>query len=291
MKRVVSYSYFLDDASVYNKPERGAKRYLQFVQFLPLIVRAHHVIWPGWTLRIHHDDRVTKLPYFPALEKLAESGIIELQSVGVCDAICGSRGMLARLRPVFDSDVEYVACRDIDSVPMPKDRRCVEEFIKTQKALHGINDHEQHSGIMGGLSAFHASKFRSISRTDSVENVMGLYGKDIDYKRHGADQDLLNRLACHVFPHHEILLHELHHRVGVVPGESRSKVADFDTGIDGEVLEKGDAFSPMLGGCVEPIPAFNFYDKPRFLHNGLIASCELRAGVVARSMMEEIAAL
>ena len=293
MKRIVSYSFFRSDASIYEQERWSTtKRGQQFVQFLPMLIRAHYAIWPYWTIRIHHDDRVVELPYFRALEKMNEVGLVELRFFGKSDSICGANGMLARLRPIFDEDVEYVACRDVDSVPMPRDRRCVEEFIGSGRVLHGINDHEQHSGLMGGLTTIHAPKFRAVVGVDSVEALMAKYGHDIDFTKHGSDQDLLNRFALFAFTANDTMTHELHHVAGAIPSEIRTQIgADVPSDIDATTAKIGDSFSAMLGGCVEPIPPFKYYNQDTFRKNRDITACELRAGIASADMMEAIAKL
>src|SRR5262245_22897171 len=128
--RVVSYAWFRSDTSIYESETWSkTKRGHQFAQFLALVVRAHHSIWPGWELRIYYDDRVMSHSYFNVLVELEDADLIALRYGGKCESLCGANGMLARMRPAFESGVDYVACRDIDSVPCPRDRRAVEEFI------------------------------------------------------------------------------------------------------------------------------------------------------------------
>lgn len=293
MKRVISYSFFRSSASIYES-EKWSKTKLgfQFCQFLPMIVRAHFCVWPSWELRVYHDDRVIDLPYFPALVELHKAKLINLIYNGACESICGATGMLARLKPAFDQDVEVVACRDVDSIPTPRERRCVEEFLSSVNSIHTIHDSREHSGLMGGTFATKAERFRQITKVSSVEELIGRYGLGIDFTKHGADQHLLNRMAVTVFPHNETMIHELDHNVGDMNATIVRKITvKPPKDIPPEVVEHGDAFAFAIGGCGEPMPPFMFYNRRDFPKNQEINECEARAGVDALEMMDRIAKL
>lgn len=301
MKRIVSYSWFRNPNSIYEKDSWSrTKKGLQFVQFIPLLVRAHHAVWGGYRLRFHHDDRVRELPYFRALEEIARAGLCELVYFGPSESLCGRGGMLERLRPAWEPDAEIVVCRDVDSIPMPRDRAAVEEFAESGKAIHVIHSAPAHSGIMGGTLAVRAKEFRALVRCDSWETFMDLYGAGISMQDHGDDQRLLNRLAS--FAGHELFLHELDHPVSDMRcGILRTKVGFRpDRYIESvDVLAEGDSFSKIIGGCEEPLPAFDFYDSLASDHSWSkiwpelrnVRTCESRVGIDAREMMQGIAAL
>lgn len=242
---------------------------------------------------MYHDNRIMEFPYFKAMTAFHAAGLIDLRFFGVSDSICGSTGMLARLNPVFDDqDVDYVACRDIDSIPTPRERRCVEEFIASGKAVSTIHDNPAHAGLMGGTLCVKAKRFKEIAGTRSVSEMITRHGSDIDYTKHGADQHLLNRMAVTVIPSAETLIHELDHQVGDMNAEIRLSITtSAPTDIPTEVAEMGDSFTPMIGGCTAPLPAFDFYDNEAFPNVTKIRECEKKAGVDAREMMERIAKL
>lgn len=259
--RVVSYSYFRNANSCYELEKGNSAE--QFQQFLGLMVRAHHVLWKGWRLRIAHDDEVTKLPYFPSLERMAKEGLLELAPFGKSNTLCGITGMLERLRPVFEGDAEIVVSRDIDVIPAPFDRRAVEEWIASDKAVHVIHWAQAHSGYMGGTLAVRCARFRELIGCDSLEKFVKR-GSDrgLTYHAHGDDQHLLNQhmplLAVNT------LVHDLHHKVGDMPGcEIRTKISDYTPD---DILkasfkhDEADHLSPGCGICWDPTEALKFYD-------------------------------
>ena len=145
---------------------------------------------------------------------------------------------------------------------------------------------------MGGTLAVKAKRFKEIAGTRSVSEMITKHGNDIDYTKHGADQHLLNRMAVTVIPPAETLIHELHHNVGDMSAEIRMSITTpMPADIHAEVAEFGDKFTPMIGGCTAPLPAFAFYDNDAFPKIEEIRKCEAKAGVNALEMMERIAAL
>lgn len=261
MNRVVSYSYFRNANSCYEKQKGNSA--LQFEQFLALLVRAHHVLWSGWRLRIAHDDEVTKLPYFQKLERMAGSGLLELAPFGKSKTLCGLTGMLERMRPIFEGDAEVVVCRDIDVIPAPFDRRAVEEWLASGKAVHVVHWSKEHSGYMGGTTSVRSARFRELIHCNSLEKFIERGATaGLSYHIHGDDQHLLNNHMPLMA--RETLVHDLHHIVGDMPGcEIRTKISDYTPD---DILkasfkhDEADHLSPGCGICWEPAEALKFYD-------------------------------
>lgn len=190
---IVSYSFFRHDASGYESANAGVARGIFFLNFIRCLVRAHHAVWDGWELRIHHDDRVREFPCFRDLQRMQEAGLLRLVDCGKAETLCGS--MLWRMKPLFDEQADYVVCRDVDSLPMPRDKAMVIDWINSGADAHAILDSESHSGpFMGGMSAFDADTFVPNSECGDFSMLMKLaVVHGIDMNRHGADQLLLNR--------------------------------------------------------------------------------------------------
>lgn len=287
MKKIVSYSYFRSPTSIYEAPARGRKAGRQFEQFLPMLVRAHQLVWKGWELWIHHDSRVTELPYWPALKAMGEKGIVHLEHIAHGADLC--KAMLWRLLPAWKGEVAAIACRDVDSVPLPRDRRAVEEWLASGKTVHAIHDNSAHSGVMGGTTSVRAPRFVELLACRDLAQFVSR-GQGIDFTKQGADQDLLNRhLPLYAA---ETLVHDLHHLVGDMPGvETRSRISQpAPEDMDQTVAAEGDRLSNVIGGCTEPLPAFDFYDS-FFEAVREVRNAERGVGVNARDLMVEIAGL
>jgi hypothetical protein len=104
--------------------------------------------------------------------------------------------MLWRLTPIFDPSVEYVVCRDVDSLPMERDLDMLKAFQESKLAAHAVLDSESHNGpLMGGMVAFYAPTVRRL--LPHIKNLSDLIaaGAGINFNQHGADQLLLNKIV------------------------------------------------------------------------------------------------
>lgn len=181
MRHVVSYTLF-------RSTSRGHIGEF-YADRLPTLVRAHHLIWPGWELNIHHDDAITNHTYWRSMQRLQEAGLVRLTPCGpVNKGMC--LAMLWRLKPIWDEDVAVVACRDVDSVTYNMDRLAVEEFLSSGKTLHTIHGAPPHGGLMGGTTSFRAPEFRAKMDCATWQDLIDL-GHEFDWGIYGQDQDFM----------------------------------------------------------------------------------------------------
>jgi hypothetical protein len=252
--RVVSYSLFRSAASAYESERAGAGRGVFFRGYLPAVVRAHRSVYPDWEMRIHHDERVTEWGYFRVLERLRDRGALKLIPMGPVPTLCG--GMLWRMVPTWDSGVEIVVCRDIDSLSTPRERRAVERWIAGGKPLHSMQDSESHSScrIMGGMLGYRTDFMRSVYPTpDALQASMRASG--IDFDKHGADQRFLVRDF------------DQYDKAGMLALDDRAALGPKDDPRD----ECGGG-ARHVGGAYHAGPVAKWYDENR--PDKLILECE-----------------
>lgn len=182
MKKIVSIALFGDE----NKYGNGLRAF----------VLAHLNLFPldeGWMLRVHLSDSVYAGRRGQFLRRMAALGLLEVRAMGEAPL---TKAMLWRMAPVFDKNVDYVFCRDLDCCPMPRDRAVCEQFIKSECIISAVHDAPAHSGVMGGLSGYWAPRFREHFKLYSLETLTDTARPTDDYAKHGTDQDVLNRLIC-----------------------------------------------------------------------------------------------
>lgn len=68
--------------------------------------------------------------------------------------------MFWRFTPMYNSDINYFISRDADSRASIREKTFVDEFIKSDKAVHSILDQGCHHGIMGGMCGFNINKLQ-----------------------------------------------------------------------------------------------------------------------------------
>ena len=239
MKNVYSLAFFRSDQSGYESERAGASQGRFFLNMLPMVVHAHSVTFPDFELRIHHDDRVMEFEYFHAMEEMNAEGLLRLVPMGPAKRLCSS--MLWRLCPIWDEDVEYVVCRDVDSLPMHRDRKMIQDFMDSGATAHLILDSESHGGLMGGMTAFHAPKLRAkFPHIQNLDELLLIDGT-IDMNQHGADQIFLNR---HIWPrvYKETLVHQRRQDVMYPNALKTLPVAPQVTELDKVITHVGAAF-------------------------------------------------
>lgn len=201
--RVVSYSFYRHPASDYESERCGEARGRFFVNYLPTIIRAHHSVFPDWEMRIHHDDTARQFDYFKTLERMHGKRLLRLVDMGTAHTLCGS--MLWRLRPLFDPDVRYFVCRDVDSLSTPRERRAVERWVGSGKPVMSMQDSVSHRGtyIMGGMCGFDSQSqdAKRWSTWEKFEEAVRNLGIDMNQK--GADQKVLGAMYAKRFVHLE----------------------------------------------------------------------------------------
>lgn len=171
----------------------------KYAQFLPAFVRAHHNLFPkddGWELRVHVDDTPS---VGRCLFRYFDAGLLTVVLASHAGKTPLTKAMLWRMAPVFDTAVDFVFCRDLDSPPMPRDRACCDEFMraaeKTKCCVHTIHDNLMHEQIMGGLCGFHAPAFRAVTGWKTLDDLYAAAKTtDVEWATHGVDQIVLNRL-------------------------------------------------------------------------------------------------
>lgn len=265
---IVSYAFFRHPASAYESERCGESRGRFFINYFRALVRAHQHVWSSWTMLIHHDGRVMELPYFKALERMQELRLVTLRYCGDAKTLCGS--MLWRLNAVFAENAETVVCRDVDSLPMPRDRAMVDEFSRSGAILHAIHDSKSHCGpLMGGTLGINAPEFRRVTGHTSFETLLEA-GRNLglDYDVHGSDQAFLNSV---VYPYlaPSTLIHTSRD-VGQYPAQATLPVHERKCSEDRLANHVGGAFD--VDRAVTWYDAYYAQTNPKLLK--AIADCE-----------------
>lgn len=184
MKKVISIALFGD-----GKGTGG-----DYAAYLPSFVLAHHNLFPveeGWQLRLYTDD-IVESRIMSLICQLHDAHLIKIAPMGVA---IKTKSMLWRLSPIFDSDADVVFCRDIDCIPMPRDRAVCDTFISSEAVVGTCHDNWYHVGVMGGLCHFKSAAFKAVTGFKSLQDIYTFAKKsDREWSEHGTDQLVLNRI-------------------------------------------------------------------------------------------------
>lgn len=272
MRRIVSYSIFGHPSSGYWRSDTTPDKFSTYVRFLPTLVRAHHAIWPGWELRLHHDDGVTAHPYWKAMRRMHDAGIVVLKSCGPAHRL--TEAMLWRFLPAFEEGDACVTCYDVDAIPLLKMRRAVEEFIESGKTVHVVHDAESHDGVMGGTTSVRSKRFRGLLGVTSLAGLMSF--ARADWNTYAADEHYM-RVTIWPKVASEGLIHRLNRKPTVLTCSDIRHVISYPIPADvlPQVGQLGDAFAPYVGSAgYEVDRAMAFYGSLPLPVMAQIAACE-----------------
>jgi len=184
LKKVISLAWFEHDPS----------RVDVYGSYIPAILIGYWTAFPGYQVRLHTNLDLNEVVHGDLLRAAniltPNQELFKLVIVDRDDPLC--KAMLWRLLPLFDDDVDYVFCREMDAVPRIKEREACEDFIKTGFALHSINDNKAHIGMMGGLCGFQVKGFREHIPYETWDDMIIDAPDDLDWSKHLADQSFLN---------------------------------------------------------------------------------------------------
>lgn len=192
MKRVVSLALWGE----WDRSGDGGSMQNYYWRSAIVAIAASRLIFPDWEIRVHHDSSLFRHPLGPILCASAARGEIVLVRMPDQGELCHK--MLWRMFPAFDPTVERFICRDVDALPTPKDRLCVDAWCQSFAGLHVIRDSQSHTAlVMGGLCGFKRDLLLDHCKWKSFDEMVREAG---DLRRHGSDQNWLNSVWNRMFP-------------------------------------------------------------------------------------------
>lgn len=268
--KITSYSLFRAPQPTYWRSDATEDRLSAYARFLPVLVRAHWALWPGFELRLHHDDHARQHPYFPALERMHHAGLLRLVACGEARAL--TLAMLWRMRPLFEEHDALVLTCDLDALPVLRLRRCVDEFDASGKAVLCVHGCESHNGVMGGVFAARGGAFRRLvgARDFASFVALGRAGWDA----YAADEEFLRTV---VWPRVEegSLLFSGNKPLMRCPDQRQAPSVPPPPDLHPEAVARGDDFAPYIGSAGYDLgAAFAHYDALPLPAQALIRSCE-----------------
>ncbi len=255
--RVLSYSLFRSPRPVYWRTDGTEDRLSAYARYLPTIIRAHHALWPDYEMRVHHDDAARAHPYFVALQRLHDRGLLRLIDCGPAQALTLS--MIWRMRPLFDEDPHLTVTCDLDALPLLSLRYAVEDFADSGRAVMVARGCETHNSVLGGSFGAEAVAFRRLIDASSFDAFIAKAGAH-GWEDYGADESFLRR---NVWP-------RVWRDAIVFGGAAQSVIQIADHRIPAArplpdvlpvVVDHGNHFAPYIGSAGFDVEAaFAFYD-------------------------------
>lgn len=165
-----------------------------FLSFLPSIIRAILSLYgKGWKIHIYHDEFIEREPYFLALQNLQVYNLVELTKSKKYPL---GKAMLLRMKSIWN-DYDICIFRDLDYLPLAREREMLQDFFDSNACFHSCSDHECHIlPLMGGMIACKTKRFIQLTGFDSWDVFVS---KELDsyFDQYGKDQEYLCK---HIWP-------------------------------------------------------------------------------------------
>jgi hypothetical protein len=154
-KRIITFSLF----------HHNSQRFLQYYGGLVQNVRAVYELLPGWSVRVYYEQSLE--PFIDIIRKLGvETIAMQIQPE------FSERARLWRFLAADDDAVEAFLSRDSDSRITQREVILIEEWIRSNRSVHCIRDHERHFGpILGGMWGAYTAPFRRMINGSLYEKL------------------------------------------------------------------------------------------------------------------------
>lgn len=247
MNKVVSYALFAHASGGSWKTDGTPGKLDGYIRYLPIVLRAHHALWPNWRMVLHHDRAVANHRYFPALQRMQDHGLIRLVDCGTSKHV--GWGPMWRFMPAFETTADVVLCHDIDSFPSLTLRRCADEFVASPHTAAVVHGCESHTAAMAGLFFLRSARFRELVGVDDFDVFMRQRAYTWDW--YGADEHYLRDIVWPKLEAESMLFRLGANQPSVInsPNVRRELTIGMPTDVDSSVLAVGNSFAPYPGAA------------------------------------------
>lgn len=174
-------------------------------------VVSYKLFFVGWEIWIYVSEKTVPNNVIEILEnfnckiiKMNEKGDkFEMTGVGKNE---NNEPMFWRFSPLYDKDVHFWLTRDGDSRASLREKKMVDEFMESDKAVNSILDQRCHHGLMGGMSGFNNKKLHSYN-IKHFDEYIERFAKANGRTQRGSDQTWLREAFEMPIKNKDIFLH------------------------------------------------------------------------------------
>ncbi len=119
-----------------------------------------HTYYPGWIIRVYHDDTVNR----ETLEKLKVSNVqlVNVNHPGILKFNLAPK--FWRFLPILEDNINAIIVRDSDSIFTIREIHLVNEWLNSEASFHIIRDHKSHiSPILAGMFGIKTPLFKTFA--------------------------------------------------------------------------------------------------------------------------------
>jgi hypothetical protein len=265
MKKLISYVLFGNEPRYWGN--------------IPYIIAATSVIYPDFYMRFYiHEDSISH-PYYQLLKEISEiNDKLEIELIS--DSYTGTQLTAWRMKPLWDEDIEFLICRDLDYALSILERTSVEYFMTQSNCLvHGIRSYHTHTTpYMAGLCGFRVKKVLEMMKQhiSTFEEYISWGENNVSYCKEwiwGCDQALL-RNCLYMVGLYPFSLDCPQYTAPLTIHDFPAELVTSDKYIniplsncDREVLQYSDNISPTFAGQAWNCKTDDFYKICELVNN------------------------
>lgn len=165
---------------------------------IPYILIVNPMIYSEFCSRFYIHKESTSLPIFELIEKVQKMFPSLVETEIIDKTYEGTELTNWRMKPLWEEDVEFLLCRDLDHITSELERNAVEYFLRcSTRIIQGIRSYHLHTvPLLAGLCGFKCPQIRDIIKrnTPTFQDYLEWGKKNIGYCKNwywGCDQALL----------------------------------------------------------------------------------------------------
>jgi hypothetical protein len=154
--KLISYSFFTPKKIYQHRFWDKTNNLDRYWYNIPILMAVNKIIYPDFDILIQISPDIQKDFKYEILEKLSKEFGIKIE---VNDSPYNeTEPTVWRYKPLFNKECNILLCRDIDSLPTYSEYLATKDFIISDKNLHTIRSHTNHTTgatiILAGLCGF-----------------------------------------------------------------------------------------------------------------------------------------
>ena len=197
MTKIISYSLFKQTGPKFDRNSHDPLDNKQDRYWLniPFILLANKYIFKDITTKLYLSSNLKNHRLFPLLAKAAQN-LDSFELAIVNRPVVGTEPTLWRMMPLWEKDIEFCFCRDLDSVVTAYEAKIMSYFMGTSFLINNIRTLAFHNGegtsLMAGLSGYNVTRLKEeLPLPKGFDNYMRFYKKSINKSTWGCDQETL----------------------------------------------------------------------------------------------------
>lgn len=220
MTSIISYSLFDQEGKKFNRSGHDPfdKNPYRYWLNLPFVIILNKIIFPEFTTRLYIPKKLEENKYYPLLEELNEK-IENFELKIINKEYFKTEPAIWRIIPLWDDNVEFLFCRDLDSIIVKKEAQSMIYFMKSGLLLNNLRATSVHNSegtsIMAGLCGFNVKKlktelplpknFDKYMKFYNLTTTKGVWGCDQEtlinfFLRYRSDRIIKQTLDCYIKP-------------------------------------------------------------------------------------------